>query len=627
MKSIFSSIIACGLFATSAIASEITTYITNLNSPDYEVRQSARLDLRQTLVDASGSKLRSFEKELITAIGSDHDFATRDWAIRMLELVGNSASVKPLSALLRDRDPRIADLARRALSALPASSADVSLEKASLAAAPVHQEAYADALAYRGKPRARNELDDQLFAGSSEAALALGKIGSRSSRAALLEAHATADDQLKTEIELALLNAGLTDKKLAASLARTGQSPAIQAGAFEQLLRLDSGSAWQRLNEVLRDPTDVNRRVLLRKSMLSRIADETVALLPNLSSADQSVILGAIADGRMSRYEPAVLPLLGNASETVTADVVNTLGIVGTDTSYQPLLDRYLADPRDRITTAALARLNAPSADKKLMTTVSGDGSGVDRAAALQLLVLRNSDGVLETINRLGRPGNDPAIREAAFRGMEVIGDTSSIALLLNIVLSDDPDKRQAQGSLKKLSANLAVPDFLWRDYYAPALRAAASNELRRDVLAILDGNSGPASAAYLQDLILSDHALRPNALQSLQRWTDISGGDVWLAVLTAPDSSAQEKQMARIGIERLLKSNRVTGDEGQRIKVAKQAILLNRDKTYQQGILDIYSGRISRGIKGQILREFPDLVGGADVLVDVAAFLKKLEE
>lgn len=624
MKSIFSLIIVGGLLAGSAAASEITTHISNLNSTDYAVRQNARLDLRQTLVDASGSKLRAFEKELITAIGSDRDFATRDWSIRMLELVGNSAAVKPLAALLDDSDPRIVDLARRALSALPASSADATLEKQTLTAAATDQAAYADALAYRGKPRARNELDDLLFAGSSEAALALGKIGSRSSRAALLKAHATAGGQLKHDIELALLDAGLTDKKLAGSLARSGQSPAIKAGAFDQLLLLDSGGAGEHLEEVLRDPTDVNRRVLLRKAMLSSLADDVVALLPNLGSADQSVVLGSIADAGMSRYESAVLPLLASESEMVSSHAVETLGLIGTDASYQPLLDLYLANPRDRTVSAALARLRAPSADEKLLATVAG--SGADRAAALQLLVLRNSAGVLETINRLAQPGTDPAIREAAFRGMEIIGDSASVALLLDIVLSNDPDKRQAQGSLKKLSASLAVPDYLWNDYYAPALRSAPSDERRKDVLVILDGISGPAAAAYLEDLILSDHALRPEALKSLQRWTDISGGDVWLAMGASKNSSAQEKKMAHTNIVRLLKSNRITGGENQHIMLAKQAILLSTDKDDQQAILDIYSGRVSRGIRGQILSKFPDLVRNPNVKVDIAGLLKKLE-
>ncbi|GAB5561477.1 MAG: hypothetical protein SynsKO_31240 [Synoicihabitans sp.] len=626
MKFFLSSLLAGGICVGTLTASEITTYISNLNSPDYTVRQSARLEMRQTLVDASGAKLRGYEQELIAAIGADRDFATRDWSIRMLELVGNSASVNPLTTLLDDPDPRIRDLALRALSAIPSTSADNALEKAILEVPPSQRAGYVDALAYRGKPRARNELDDLLFNGSSEAALALGKIGSRSSRAALWEAHASANNPNKHDIELALIDAGITDRNRAASLARTGQSPAIRVAAYEQLLKLDSNEAWERLNEILRDSANVNRRVALRMAMQSSLADDVVSLLPNLNTPEQVVVLGSIADRRLSQFENAVLPLLGNVTAEVNEHVIRTLGIVGSDASYQPLLDLYLANPRDRVTSAALARLNAPSVDRKLITAVNGTGSTADRAAALQLLVLRNSDGVLDIVNRLGLPGNDPAIREEAFRGMEVIGNTASVELLLSIVLSDDPDKRQAQGSLKKLSANLAVPDYLWKDFYAPALAAAESDALRRDVLVILDGNSGAEAADYLADLILTGHDLRPDALRALQRWTDISGGDVWLKIERDPNASEREKISARTSIVRLLKSNRVTGNDNQRIDLAKRSILQIPDAEFQQSILDIYSKRIQWGIKGQLLRQFPELVDHPNVLVDVAAFLEKIE-
>ena len=199
--------------ATSLAASDVTAHIANLNSTDYEVRQAARLDLRQTLVSASSRDLKNLEAELFSAIGPDRDFATRDWSIRMLELIGTSAAVAPLTELLDDADPRIADLARRALSALPSTRADAALEKAALAAAPSDQAGYADSLAYRGKPRARGELAVLLEAGSPDAALALGKIASRSSRSALLKAHATAEGDQKAAIELALIDAGLSDRR------------------------------------------------------------------------------------------------------------------------------------------------------------------------------------------------------------------------------------------------------------------------------------------------------------------------------------------------------------------------------------------------------------------------------
>ena len=122
----------CGLLAAPAQASSITASLNDLNADDFAVRQTARLDLRQTLVNASPSELKTLERELLANIGSEHDWATRDWTLRMLELVGSKAAVKPLTGLLRDEDPRIRDLARRALGAIPTRAAAAALEKAML---------------------------------------------------------------------------------------------------------------------------------------------------------------------------------------------------------------------------------------------------------------------------------------------------------------------------------------------------------------------------------------------------------------------------------------------------------------------------------------------------------------
>lgn len=609
------------LLAASLSASDISAHIANLNSADYEARQAARLDLRQTLVSASARELKAYEKELIQAIGADHDFATRDWSIRMLELVGGAAAVPPLADLLDDSDPRIVDLARRALTAIPSSRADAVLEKAALAASPGQRDGYADALAYRGKPRARAELATMMNGGSTEAALALGKVASRSSRAALLKAHPDSTGALKTQIELALLDIGLNDRSLARTLAESGQTDAIQVAAFGQLLTLDPGAAEAVLEAELADPNNLNRRLMLRQAMTSELADGVVARLNDLPPADQAVVLGAIADAGLGQYESAVLALLNEVGSDLQTKVVTTLGLIGSDASYPPLLELYRADDRDRDVAAALARLQAPSADASLLATATNEGDPAERAAAINLLVLRNTDGVIALLNTLGQPGHDDAIREAAFKGMEIVGDSASVELLVSVVLADDAVKRQAQASLKKLSANLAIPDYLWTNSYGPAMATATSDDHRRDILVILDGNSGAAPAKYLQELILSNHALRPDALRSLQRWTDISGGNVWLA-LAATNPSAAELELAKRNILRLLSSNRFSGSHEDIVALAKSSLQQFDDPTFQNGVVEALRQKRPWQIKLFIGQTFPELLDDASITADIAGLI-----
>ncbi len=632
MNKKFLSLFAGGALAWAAAsivaASDISAHLANLNAADYDLRQAARLDLRQALVAASPRELKAYERELLAAIGPDRDWATRDWSIRMLELVGTAAAVKPLAALLDDPDPRVRDLARRALSAIPARRAGAVLEKSAARAAAEEQAAYADALAYRHEGRSGRRLRALLDAGSAEAALALGKIGGRAALSALTQAHAKAEDgsALKRDIELALLDAELSDRGRVRSLAESGQTASIRAAAFARLVSLDREAAATVLDAALAAPISPERSLWLRTAMGSPLSDNVVARLADLTEAEQIVVLDAVADLHLAKYEAAVLALLDAESEALRSIAVRTLGHVGSDASFQPLLDRHLADERDREITAALARLQAPSTDAKLLATVQGTGDLGERVAALRLLVLRNTAGVTALVNRLGLPVNPAELRLAAFRGMEVVGDPGSARLLLDVILrEDDPVKRQAQGSLKKLSANLAVPDFLWTGFYEPALAAAANDDRRRDILAIIDGNSGPLPAAYLQRLVIGDHALKEDALNALRRWTDISGVDAWLSIATAEGATSEEVATAKQSIIRLVGSVRTSGLYPEKVERAALALRTLADDTdFQKALLRTYQRELHWQTRIQISRLFPEFLDNAAIAAEVQELLDR---
>ncbi|WP_221030042.1 HEAT repeat domain-containing protein [Actomonas aquatica] len=613
----------CCALCASLTASEITPLIDALNADDYAARQSARLELRQTLVDAPARDLRAYERELLANTGPEHDWATRDWTLRMLELVGSKSAVKPLAKLLNDEDPRVRDLARRALSAIPSSSAAAALEKAALKAPAAERDGYADALAYRAEARAVRELAALLKEESADAALALGKIGNRAAQKALVRAHESATGNFKLEVEWALLDSGYTSR----AMVDFGGNEAIRTAAFAALLKQQPNDAASVLKAVLADAAHVDRGTFLRAAMDSALSETVVAMLPDLGEDEQRIVLGAIADLGLSTYEPSVLALLATASPELKPVVIRTLGLVGSAESFQPLLDLYLADGRDRDAAGALARLQAPLVDASLLATAQGDGPVEDRAAALRLLVLRNTDGVTALLNGFADAANPPALREAAFTGMEVVGDADSVRLLLAAILNNDPQKRDAQGSLKKLSAVLGVPDYQWTELYAPAMQLA-TDDGRRDILAILDGASGPAAAAYLQDLVIGDDTLAPEAMNSLRRWTDISGVDAWLAIATDANSTDEEVAMAKQGIIRLIRSTRVTGLYPVKVmKAAESLRALANDDAFRLELIKTYDRKLHWQTRSQILGLFPEfaddpVIGEAVTeLIDRATF------
>lgn len=624
-KILFSA--ALWALVSTASASDISAHLANLNSTDFAARQTARLDLRQELVDAGFFRRRAYEKELLQFVGPATPWATRDWTLRMLELIGGKSSVKPLTTLLNDPDPRIRDCARRSLAAIPSSSALRALEVALTQAAPADQPAYIDALAYRRDVSTVRPIATVLSRGeltpASRAAAALGKISGRAARNALADRHATATGALKTEVERALIEAGLTDSTLAQTLARSGQSPAIRTAAFRQLTSLDPSAATKVLQTAMTDPAFSRRDLLIKAAISSALKDQVISQLATLTETDQAVVLGAIADQRLTSAEADVLALLPHASTTLQPTIIRTLGVIGSDQSYAPLYTRYVANNRDRDVAEALARLNAPSADAKLLAAAGGNGATDDRVSALRLLVLRNTTGVTPLLNQLAQPTHAPAIREAAFKGMEVVGDTASVTQLLAIVLAQDPLKRSAQGSLKKLSASIGAPDYLWENHYAPALVMAGSDDARRGVLEILDGISGEAAAAYVQSLILKPHPLRADALKVLNRWSDISAGPVWLAL--AKQNNVADLTTATTGLKRIIGSNRITGGADARVKLAAQAVAQISSLEFRKDILSNYEGRLDRDTAREFPKAFKPLLSDPILAPPIQAILNRL--
>lgn len=621
---LFSGASVC-FFALALGAAPIAPLIDDLDAADYATRQTARLALRQALVDAPASDRPRHEQELLNHIGPDHDWATRDWCFRMLELVGTENAVPALVSHLDDPDARIRDLARRTLAAIPSRRAIDALGDAAKQASDAERGAYADALAYRSDTRAVKPLTAMLRAGSADAALALGKIGNRSARSALRKAHASADSELKTAIELALLDAGLQDRRLATRLAQSGQTVAIQTSAFAQLTEIDVRSVRRLLDSVLAEPDDERRGLFLRHAMTApAVRDNVVGRLPDLPEPDRIVVLEAIADLSLSKYEKAVLNLFADASETLLPVVARVLGHIGSDASFQPLLDRYLADPRDRAVTAALARLQAPSADRRLLATARDDGPVSDRVSSVRLLVLRNTEGVVELLNGFTGGGHPEELREAAFRGLEVVGDLESVRQILRVVLRNDPLKRAAQGSLKRLSANLGVPDALWHECYAPALMPATDDQ-KRDVLVIIDGISGPAAAAWLQQVVLENQPLHAEAFEALRRWTDVSGIDALVAIALADGATDEVVASAKQSILRITGSTRTSGLNTEKVaRAAKAMHAFPEDEEFRRNMIATYRGDMHWQTRMEINRLFPEFLSDPAIAADVKELLER---
>jgi hypothetical protein len=199
-----------------------------------------------------------------------------------------------------------------------------------------------------------------------------------------------------------------------------------------------------------------------------------------------------------------------------------------------------------------------------------------------------------------------------------VVGNTQSLSDLLRFVISGDPLTFQAQGSLKKLSASIGVPEYLWTDYYQPTLRSAPNDAMRIKVIEILDGVSSESPAAYLLDLVMKEPPLRADAFKALSRWTDISAGEVWLKIEAAPTASEADKSLAQNGLKRLLSSSRVTGAESDRVLLAVKAIRQISSVDFKRAVLSAFKGKQQWLTANQIGISFPDLLSDPNIAEQV---------
>ncbi|CAA6693560.1 MULTISPECIES: HEAT repeat domain-containing protein [unclassified Lentimonas] len=609
----FTSLLA---IASASFAADLSGLITNLNSDNYKERQSARLELRQVLLDTPATERGASEAQLLENIGPGKPFATRDWSIRVLALIGDEASVAPLAALLNDPDAHIADCARRALAANSSPKATEALVAALKQDAQI---AYLDALAYRGDPAAVPAIGVVLSNGSPEmaaqAALALGKIGGADASAALLSKYSKADAALKTSIELALLDHGNISSDAARVLATTASSGVVRVAAYEQQTVLDASGAMDTLQIVLKDESFPEGESMVRVAIGSPIAGDAIALLPSMSEVDQTVVLAAIADLNLTQYEDAVLALLQSPSASVKQSAIRTLGVIGTIKSYEPLYALYLKNSSDAVVSEALSRLNVPSADAALLSAAKDKSHPAAQVAGFQLLELRNTDGVTAVANELAQPGNDEDVRKAAFKAMESIGDGESIRTLLNIIVTQDSMMRAAQGSLKKLSDNVGGAQYQWTEYYLPALQSAPSDDARKGVLAILDGISCEPVAQYLQQLIATDSPLRGDAIKSLSRWSDLPAAQVWISLYNSDGVSDADKTAALRGLKRVFSKDDITGDSRAKVEFAVELIQGASTVELKDAIVSGYEGRkIDRTTAREVKRLFKPLATDPDV-------------
>ena len=200
---------------------------------DYGQSRAALTELSDKIRDAYGKRaeLKQIENGLIGVLKSDATPAAKQFVCRKLSIIGTSACVPTLTAMLSQKpaskqEPHPADMARYALERIPGAAVDAALREALLKTSGTAKVGIINSLGQRRDSKAVGALSKLVYSSDAleaeAAAAALGKIAGPEATKALAEART----KTKGKLRLVVLDSYL---KCADQLAADGKKSEASA--------------------------------------------------------------------------------------------------------------------------------------------------------------------------------------------------------------------------------------------------------------------------------------------------------------------------------------------------------------------------------------------------------------
>jgi type 1 glutamine amidotransferase len=206
---------------------EMDELLEKIKKYDYGQSRAALTELSDKIRDAYGKRaeLKQIEASLIGVLKSDATPAAKQFVCRKLSIIGSSACVPALTAMLSQKpgskqEPHPADMARYALERIPGAAVNAALREALLKTSGTAKVGIINSLGQRGDKRAVKVLSKLVYSSDAleadAAAAALGKIAGPGATKAL----AAARTKTKGKLRLVVLDSYL---KCADQLAAQGK--------------------------------------------------------------------------------------------------------------------------------------------------------------------------------------------------------------------------------------------------------------------------------------------------------------------------------------------------------------------------------------------------------------------
>lgn len=628
---LFNTLFLSVILVTATFADmDLDSVLHALAGPDYEARQEARVELyalaAQVTEDQDSAAMRAqFCSAIATALSmEDMDVQGKVFLTRILTRAGSADSVPALLAVGQDpgQDAVVREHAIMAISAIPGEAVSQQLLQGLKAAAAGDRNYWMQAIQHQADPSIAkalaNVIGKEKLASDPSAWTALGRIGGPEAASLLMDALKKAGAADKPALQRAILESRGCDARQLRQLLGESADASVTAGAFNQLCGMDQNEAVRVLEEMFVGTPLANRQLLIRTALDSGgqgAWDSVLAHLGQLTSNELGTLLAAIGEQNRKSYEPVVLDYLQSDDHATRVAALGALAAIGSGKSTASLIGMLDAEDEEILDLViyALAQVDDPQLDEQIVSAVS-DSNNPNRKEMIKLIAIRNSDGAIGVINGILEAGvADPAMDEL-LSAVEAIGDVNSCRILLRRLL-DSPDKsdsRKIQLSIKRLTIQLALVNYLWEHAFLPAIELASQPETKGSVLEILDCLSSEKALEYCADCVQDDQpkVIETAALAAMRRWTSMNIKQYWIDRANDKTSSNQEVREARSALVRLIRSNTVVGEDWEKAQMGFDMLTQVQNNDFQKEVLDAINSN------KKIAREFERLLEPYDSIL-----------
>lgn len=348
-------------------------------------------------------------RAMMQRVGPDVAMPARVWLLRKVEPIGRDEVVERLTELLGDSEPRIRELARRALANNPAPEAAASLRsELGKAEDELWQAALINALAARRDLQAVPQLA-KLSEGKSDlvaaaAITALGQMGNDYAVQALMYLRKTARPQLRAtvvdasfHVAEALMDRG--DNAQAAAIYTemmdAGRPENIRITALQGLTAAKGADAIPQLLELINGPDERLQLVAARCAQRvpgARVTRQLTKSLETASPGARAVLLEMLGQRGDKRAMKAVAKYLEANDPDVRIAAVGAMRFIGDGSMVQPLA-RFAAEndgPQRDAARDSLKWMKGQDVDQKILDSIGKQPDRVNaelvRAAAVRLM-------------------------------------------------------------------------------------------------------------------------------------------------------------------------------------------------------------------------------------------------